>query len=154
MDSPDLVIIIGSFAGMLVGFFAILRYTLKQGSDDRTSDRKERQDLTAAIKNMASATDKVARVTADGYKTMTAEAKSGNDKSEKRNGHLGEQNIQLASMLAAQTIQLTSISNTLTSSANLLIKDTAAAHKGTEDVKQALIDNKPTGTFSFSGDLK
>lgn len=143
MDSGDLAVIIGSFAAMLAGFFAVLRYTLKQGADDRTNDRKERQDLTAAISNMAKSSDKVAQATV-----------KGSNEAKQRNGHLGEQNVQLAAMLAAQTTQLTSISNTLISSASLLVRDTETAHQGTEDVKQALIDNKPTGTFSFSGDLK
>ena len=156
MDSSDLVIVIGSFAAMLAGFFAILRYTLKQGSDDRCNDRKERQNLTEAIKNMAQSTDKVAVATV-----------KGNDEARQRNGHLGEQNIKLAEMLTAQTSQLSSINKTLTSSAVVLAQDTAVAlhgtqtvadllkttgqtlaenteiaHQGTEDVKQDLKDSR------------
>lgn len=143
MNSPDLVIIIGSFAGMLVGFFTIMRYTLKQGSDDRTSDRKERQALTEAIKKMATSTDKVAQATI-----------KGNNEAKQRNGHLGEQSLQLATMLTAQTVQLTSISNTLTSSAIKANQNAETAYQGTEEVRKTLKKNKPTGTFSFSGDLK
>lgn len=142
MDSTDLTVIIGSFAAMLAGFFAILRYTLKQGADDRTHDRKERQDLTDAIKKMAVSSEKVAIATV-----------KGNKEAKERNGHLGEQNIQLATMLKVQTDQLATINHTLVSSAVLLAKDTAEAHEGTENVKQAPIDNKATGSFNLSGDF-
>lgn len=168
MDSSDLGIIIASFGAMLAGFFAIMRYILKQSANDRTDDRKERQDLANAIKRMADSTDKVAQATV-----------KGSNEAKERNGHLGEQNIQLAAMLTAQTDQLSEIAHTLTSSAVLLVKDTKTAfdntqtvaellktsveilakdtktaHQGTENVRKDLVKNKTKGTFTFQGDLK
>lgn len=73
---------------MLAGFFAIAQIMLKQSSKDRESDRKERQQLAVAIQKMAEASKMVAK-----------ETRKGNEEARIRNGHLGEQNIQIAELV-------------------------------------------------------
>jgi len=99
-------------------------------------------DNTKAVNKMAESNGLIANATI-----------KGNNEAKQRNGHLGEQNIQLANMLAAQTIQLSSISNTLTSSAKLLVKDTETAFQATEEVRKTLKKNRAVGPFTISGNL-
>ena len=167
MDSSDLVIVVGSIAAMLAGFFATMRYILNQGATDRLDATNERKALTLAITKMAASTEKVAVATT-----------KGNNEAKERNGHLGEQNVKLATMVAVQTTQLTGINATLTSSAILLVKDTKTAfegtqavaellktsvetlasntetaHQGTENVRKTLKKNRATGPFTIQGNL-
>ena len=83
-----MVSILTILAGMLAGFFAIAQIMLKQSSKDRESDRKERKEFSEAIKDMAKAS-----------KMVAAETKKGNEEAKIRNGHLGEQNIQIAELV-------------------------------------------------------
>lgn len=83
----DITLVLGSFAGMLAGFFAVAKLMLNQASKDRESDRQERQELAKAIKDMAGATGRVADATVVSAK----EAKA-------RNGHLGQQNVHIAEL--------------------------------------------------------
>lgn len=79
----DITVVLGAFAGMLTGFFAIAKVMLSQASKDREADRQERKDLTGAIKDMAGASGRVA----DATRKSALEAKQ-------RNGHLAELIIQ------------------------------------------------------------
>jgi len=95
---------------------------------------KAQEANTKALEKMAASTDKVAAATVKG----NAEAKQ-------RNGHLGEQNVQIATMLTAQTSKLANIEDSnnrvaeiLTDSAVLLVKDTANAAQGTRNVAELL----------------
>lgn len=99
-------------------------------------------DNTKALNKMTIASEKIAVETA-----------KGNREAKQRNGHLGQQNVQIAVMLNAQTAQLTNIGDTLTSSAVLLAKDTKVALEGTETVRKTLKENRATGPFVIQGNL-
>lgn len=88
ISGGEMVSILTILAGMLAGFFAIAQIMLKQSSKDRESDRKERKEFSDAIKEMAAASKMVAK-----------ETKKGNEEAKIRNGHLGEQNIQIAELV-------------------------------------------------------
>lgn len=88
ISGGEMVSILTIIAGMLAGFFAIAQIMLKQSSKDRESDRKERKEFSEAIKDMAKAS-----------KMVAAETKKGNEEAKIRNGHLGEQNIQIAELV-------------------------------------------------------
>lgn len=83
-----MVSILTILAGMLAGFFAISKMILSQATKDREADRKERKEFSQAIKDMAAASKMVAK-----------ETKKGNEEAKIRNGHLGEQNIQIAELV-------------------------------------------------------
>lgn len=100
---PTLPAIIGSFVVMLAGFFAIAKIMLKQASDDREADRKERQELTKAIEHMAKSSTDVALAT----KKSAQEAKQ-------RNGHLGDQNLKLAKLVSSQNDDIAIMKDTAT----------------------------------------
>jgi hypothetical protein len=87
----DVILVLGAFAGMLIAFYKFLGTTLAQGATDREADRKERIELTQAIKDMAESTKEVAEATI-----------KGNKEAKQRNGHLGEQNIQIAELVSRQ----------------------------------------------------
>lgn len=93
----NITAVLGAFAGMLVGFFAIAKVMLNQASKDRDADRQERKELSKAIKDMAGATGRVA----DATKQTAEEAKQ-------RNGHLAElivQNSENTAVLAKQAVK-------------------------------------------------
>ena len=90
ISGGEMVSILTILAGMLAGFFAISKVMLTQATKDRESDRKERKEFSQAIKEMAKAS-----------KMVAAETKKGNEEARIRNGHLGEQNIQIAELVKA-----------------------------------------------------
>lgn len=75
--------ILGIFAGMLLGFYALVKFMLGQATISTTADRTERQELSKAIENMASAM----RDVADSNARIA-------DESKERNGHLAEITVQ------------------------------------------------------------
>lgn len=68
--------ILGILAGMLAGFYALLKYVLNNASKTTEADREERQALISTFERVAKATEKSAR------------------EAESRNGHLAEISIQ------------------------------------------------------------
>lgn len=112
----DVVLVLGAFAGMLLAFYKVLDKVLGQGSIDREADRKERLELTTAIKRMANSSQDVAVAT----KKSAQEAKT-------RNGHLGEQNIQIANLVSAQNRDVTSIKDSNKKIADVLSKSALIA---------------------------
>lgn len=80
--------ILGIFAGMLAGFYAIAKFLMLQAEKDREADRTERQQLSCAISDMA-----------ESNRTIADEMRDGNTKAEVRNGHLGEQNVQITKLV-------------------------------------------------------
>lgn len=76
---PELAPILAIMAGMLVGFYGLLKFVLNKAEKAGEADRVERQELTKAIAGMASAMQDVA----------TSNARIA-DESKERNGHLGE----------------------------------------------------------------
>lgn len=80
--------ILGIFAGMLVGFYGITKFLMNQAEKDREADRAERRELSSAISDMAGSN-----------RTIADEMRDGNKKAEIRNGHLGEQNVQITKLV-------------------------------------------------------
>lgn len=98
--------ILSVMAGMLVAFYAMLKYLLDRytksldaasierralvtsGTADRENERTERLALMQAIDKMAKSSQDVAEAT----KQAAQEAKE-------RNGHLGEQNVQITNLI-------------------------------------------------------
>jgi hypothetical protein len=63
-------------AGMLAGFYAIIKFILSNASNTTSEDRKERQKLIETFDRVAEATERQAK------------------EAEQRNGHLAEISIQ------------------------------------------------------------
>ena len=97
---PELAPILAIMAGMLIGFYKILEYILNSSKLGTDADRTERQDLAQAIKLMADSNLEIAK-----------ETKQGNKEAKQRNGHLGEQNIEIAKLVSAQSNDITGIRN-------------------------------------------
>ena len=72
----EFIPLISIFVGMLTGFYALVKYLLKQQAETNKLDREERIALTEAFTRVAEATENAAR-----------EAKE-------RNGHLAEMELQ------------------------------------------------------------
>lgn len=105
----DIVLVLGAFGAMLVAFYKLIGTKDAQGSADREADREERKELTEAIKVMAESSQHVASAT----EKAAREAKE-------RNGHLGEQNIQIANLVTKQNKDVVSIRDTNRKIANIL----------------------------------
>lgn len=86
ISPTELVPILGIVAGMLVAFYALIKFVLKQAEKDRDADRNERQALVAAIEDMAASNREIA----DKTDKMADAAIKGNAEAEIRNGHLAE----------------------------------------------------------------
>lgn len=95
IENGELVSVITVFGGMLAGFFAIAQVMLKQSSKDREADRKERQEFSKAIARMADNSGKVAVEAKLSRKVQ----EKGFEEAKTRNGHLGQQNIQIAELV-------------------------------------------------------
>lgn len=83
MSLTELTPILTILAGMLLGFYGLLKFVLKQSEKTAEADRGERQNLAKAVENMATSMENVAK----SNKRIA-------DESEKRNGHLAEISIQ------------------------------------------------------------
>lgn len=114
--SIDLVLVLGAFAGMLAGFFAVIRFMIGQGSTDREADRAERSALTQAMAKMAKSNALIAR-----------ETRKGNQEAKTRNGHLGEQNIHLAMLVTDQNKDVSKIKQATAQTADILSKSALIA---------------------------
>lgn len=77
---------IGAFVTIILAFLGIAKIMLSQATKDRESDRKERLRLAGAIEKMAENSGKNVK----SMERLVEETKTGNEQSEKRNGHLGE----------------------------------------------------------------
>lgn len=89
---PELAPILTIFVGMLVGFYGLLKYLLDTNQKTAEADRTERQLLAKAVEKMADSNLEIAK-----------ETKKGNQEAKQRNGHLGEQNIQISDQVAKQS---------------------------------------------------
>jgi hypothetical protein len=129
--TSDTPVVVGAFVTIIGAFLGIAKIMLNQATKDRESDRKERLALSAAIQLMAKNSGEVAKATMQG----AAEAKQ-------RNGHLGEQNIQIAKLVTDQNHDIRDILSTLRSSAVVLRSDTTDVRLAAETVAQELKDNR------------
>lgn len=119
----DIGLILTAVGGMIAGFLAIAKLMLKQASADRNADRKERELLTSSIRQMAKASERVAVATTKSAK----EAKE-------RNGHLGEQNVQIATLVSKQNDDISSIKNSNDQIAETLKKSAIIAATDKADI--------------------
>lgn len=88
ISPTELAPILAIIAGMLVGFYGIAKFLMLQAEKDREADRAERRELSSAISDMA-----------ESNRTIADEMRDGNIKAEIRNGHLGEQNVQITQLV-------------------------------------------------------
>ena len=72
----ELTPILGIFTGMLVAFYALVKFLIGEASKTSEADRTERKELAIAFNRVADATERSAR------------------EAETRNGHLAEISIQ------------------------------------------------------------
>ena len=80
---PELAPILTIFVGMLAGFYALVKFILKQSEKTAQADRNERQELSKAIASMA-----------EGMKAVATSNERIATESEKRNGHLAEISVE------------------------------------------------------------
>lgn len=78
----------------------------------------------------------------EALKALVIETKDGNDKAEVRNGHLGEQNVQIAELVTNQNKDVSEILSTLKTSATALTSDTKKAADAAREVANVLKDSK------------
>lgn len=105
ISPTELVPIFAVLAGMLVAFYALIKFILNQAEKDRAADRAERQQLAKAISAMADPDINGNTRIADGIERQANESKE-------RNGHLGEmiteqskQTAKLTEMAVAKVIE-------------------------------------------------
>ena len=101
--SIDLGDVVAAIAAILATVFGLLKLVLNQATKDRDSDRKERNEFVNAIKDMAKSNREIAH-----------ETKKGNAEAKERNGHLGEQNIQIAELVTKQNKDIASMNKIVT----------------------------------------
>lgn len=118
------------FVGMLAGFYALVKFLLGQSEKTGNADREERQQLGKAIADMAISNREIAEQT-----------KKGNKEAKERNGHLGEQNMKIAELVARQNADVKDIRETNKKIAGLL-KLGKDQHVDTQIVDTQTIVNK------------
>ncbi|MDQ0923352.1 Mg2+ and Co2+ transporter CorA [Pseudarthrobacter sp. W1I19] len=84
MDSPSSLALIGIVGTVVAGLFKLVTDTIKAN--------------TIAVKEMADSSRKIAEAT-----------EKGNREAKERNGHLGEQNVQITQLIVGQTDVLSDI---------------------------------------------
>jgi len=100
---PELAPILTIFVGMLGGFYVLVRFILTLSEKTQEADRKERQELSKAIAQMALGMEKVA----------TSNERIA-DESKARNGHLGELIVSQTEMTMENKDQIITAINGLT----------------------------------------
>lgn len=88
----DVAAVLAAFAGMLVGFYGLIKAMMNQSGADRDADRKERQEMIKAMNRMAESNRQIAD-----------ETRKGNVEAKERNGHLGEQNERITELVLAHS---------------------------------------------------
>lgn len=122
-NTMDVILVLGAFAGMLTGFFAIIRYILSQGMTDREADRAERKALTDSFKAVAASNSQIAK-----------ETRQGNREAKERNGHLGEQSLQLAALVEKQNKDVEAVRRSTERTAEILSKSAIIAAEDREEL--------------------
>ena len=131
IDGNTIGVIIGSIVTLSVAFIGLGKIMLSQATKDREADRKERKELSGAIRLMAKNSSKVATAT----EHSAQEAKD-------RNGHLANASKDIANMVNEGNKLTVSILSTLTKSAIVLAKDTKDAATHVKEVKVSLEQDK------------
>lgn len=107
---------IGAFVTIILAFLGVAKIMLGQATKDREADRKERIKLSEAIGRMADSNKEIAKAT-----------RRGADEAKQRNGHLGEQNIQIARLVTSQNSDVSEIKETNKKIADILSKSAIIA---------------------------
>lgn len=68
----ELAPILTIYAGMLIAFYALVKFLITKSAETQSADREERKEMTKAFNRVAEATERAAR------------------EAEQRNGHLAE----------------------------------------------------------------
>lgn len=106
MSGGELAAIFGAFGTLLVGFYAFAAKQMKDARDERKDERQEFAKLlesnTSALKLVSESSEKVASAT-----TKAAE------EAEKRNGHLGDQNVQITKLITENSKDLMELTKQL-----------------------------------------
>lgn len=127
MDSPSSLALIAIVGTVVAGLFKLLTDTIKAN--------------TIAVKDMAESNNKIAEAT-----------EKGNREAKERNGHLGEQNVQITQLIVSQTDVLSDIKTSsqttadttarveqvLLDSAQILTQTESDKSEATETVKDTL----------------
>ena len=127
---PELAPILTIFVGMLGGFYILVKFILTQSEKTGEADRDERKAFVLAIADMAMSNREIADQT-----------RKGNREAEKRNGHLGEQNIEIAKLVASQNSDVKEIRDTNKKIVDLLKKG-KDQHVDTQIVDTQTVNNK------------
>ena len=127
---PELAPILTIFVGMLGGFYVLVKFILTQSEKTSEADRDERKAFVLAIADMAMSNREIADQT-----------RRGNREAEKRNGHLGEQNIEIAKLVASQNSDIKEIRDTNKKMVELLKKG-KDQHVDTQVVDNQTVNNK------------
>ncbi len=69
---------------------------------------------------------------------LVEETRTGNREAKERNGHLGEQNVQIAQLVTSQSADITAIKMSLEQSATTLVRTEAAKAADTREVRATL----------------
>lgn len=116
ITSTDTPLVVGAFVTIIGAFLGVAKVMLNQATKDRDADRAERIKLSKAITLMALNSSKVAKAT----ENSAAEAKQ-------RNGHLGEQNLQIAQLVSAQSTDISDIKEHITR--DQFVKEQTVVHQ-------------------------
>ena len=127
---PELAPILTIFVGMLGGFYVLVKFILTQSEKTGEADRDERKAFVLAIADMAMSNREIADQT-----------RKGNREAEKRNGHLGEQNIEIAKLVASQNSDIKEILDTNKKIVDLLKKG-KDQHVDNQIVDNQTVNNK------------
>jgi hypothetical protein len=83
---PELAGVLTVIAGMLLGFYGVIKFILNQAIQDRHEDRKERLHLVDSLKQVAKSNQDVAK---SNREIASATVRIGKE-AEQRNGHIAE----------------------------------------------------------------
>lgn len=144
-DTPAVLSLFGIFVAGTFATAALMIRTAarrdKRAAQASEADRSERIKLSDAISLMAKNSGKEAEATRLGFAKLTKSSERTADEAKLRNGHLGDQNMRLATLIQSQSKDIHSISKTLDSSVITLAKETKAAALHVAEVKNDLAKN-------------
>lgn len=137
----DIAIVLGTvftaFGTILVGFYKFAES--RESQFDKNA--KETSALFAeVIEKLGNHIDKSTAAQQEVAKATTQAAKEAAE----RNGHLGEQNIQITELIAGQNKDISEVLTTLKQSAATLAVNTEATKTATKDVAKTLQDSLTT----------
>lgn len=118
MDNAVAVAAIALTGTIATGFFALIR------QQNRVHER------------LANSGEAQAKATREGFKSLTTEAKRGNDESKERNGHLGELIIQQGEQI--QSLATTATTQVIEAVQNVKEQHIEHAHIEHEEVKKVV----------------